>query len=191
MHTRMPDTAPGRVTEADVRPTARGTAFASPQQHTAATMRFLGRLAVEFLDGSGRDRGPLDQRPAGMLVSATGRVTALHISDAVELLRLVVTLSDPAGGSALCSVDADHYFDFCSYLYEGTEVQVSGKVRRPANGRSPLIDALAVRPAGNVRQPDHPDRTGGGPPLLGRVCAAMGDQRHPLLRASMVMGGAR
>ncbi|MFE2639401.1 hypothetical protein ACFXKF_32360 [Streptomyces scopuliridis] len=191
MHTRMPDTAPGRGAEADARPTARGTAFALTRQHTAASMPLLGRLAVEFLDHSGPGKSPLNQRPAGTLVSATGMVTALHVLDSVELPHLVVTLSDPAGGSARCSVDADHYFDLCSYLYDGTEVQISGKVRRPANGRSPLIDALTVRPARSTRQPDHPDRTSGHPPLLGPACVATGDQRRPLLRTSMVMGGAR
>ncbi|MCX4784025.1 hypothetical protein [Streptomyces sp. NBC_01264] len=157
MHTRMPDAAAVHLTETRPRPATRSAAATSPR---------AGRLAVEFLAASGRPSwGRLTQRPTGTLVTAVGTVTVLHVLDGV----LGVTLTGSTGDTVLCSVDSDHYFDLCSHLFDGTEVEVSGKVRRPAHGPSPLVDALIIRPS----------------------TTASDNSRQPLRRAAMALGGVR
>ncbi|WP_332756974.1 hypothetical protein [Streptomyces sp. MT206] len=150
MHTRMPDLAADHRAEARPRPSPHNAAAPAARLHTTATTQLPGRLAVEFLTASGRPGwGQLTQRPTGTLVTAVGTVTVLHVLDSV----MVVTLTGSTGNTALCSIDSDHYVDFCSYLCDGSEVEVCGKVRRPAYGPSPLIDALTIRPATSARHP--------------------------------------
>ncbi|GLF98188.1 hypothetical protein [Streptomyces yaizuensis] len=192
MHTRMPDTVAARPTEVGVQPATRGTGAPATRLRLAGQSPLPGRLAVEFLYEPGSGRRRLDQRPAGTLVTATGTVTALHIVGSAEPPRLTVTLTGTGGESALCSVDTDHYLDLCTYLYGGTEVLVSGKVRRPADGPPVLIDALAIRPACFVRPPaDRTGRPGERPAPHGRVCAAAGSSSRPLPRTSRISGSAR
>ncbi|MFI1530842.1 hypothetical protein [Streptomyces griseus] len=144
MHTRMPDTAPYRGRRGDASPTAAGAALPPSRQRTTSQMPFEGRVNGASMNGAADGMGPLVLREAGTLVSATGVVGAIRVPGPAGASALSVTLVGPDGGSTVCTLAAEHYLDLCTYLFDGTVVLVTGKVRRPAPGSAPLIDALAV-----------------------------------------------
>ncbi|MFG3429580.1 hypothetical protein [Streptomyces californicus] len=187
MHTRMPDTAPYRGAGGDSSPTAAGSALPLSPQRTTSKMPFEGASLNSAADGM----GPMVLREAGTLVSATGVVGAIRVPDPAGASALSVTLVGPDGGSTLCTLDAEHYLDLCTYLYDGTAVQVTGKVRRPGPGRAPLIDALTVHPVAQAELAGSPVHgPAGGASLLG--VRAMEEHAHPPLgRASALAAGER
>ncbi|MFJ1662337.1 hypothetical protein [Streptomyces anthocyanicus] len=150
-----------------------------------------GRVNGTSLNGAASGMSPLVLGLAGTLVSATGVVGAIRVPDPAEASALLVTIVGPDGGSAVCTLDADHYLDLFAYLYDGTEVQVSGKVRRPAPDRAPLIDALALHPVAQAEQAGSPGHSRARRFSL-RGARAMEDHpQSPLGRASAVARGER
>ncbi|MET8605706.1 hypothetical protein ABZV92_19405 [Streptomyces rubiginosohelvolus] len=132
---------------------------------------------------------PLVQREAGTLVSATGVVGAIRVPDPAEASALLVTLDGQDGSSTDCTLDAEHYLDLCTYLYDGTVVLVTGKIRRPAPGSAPLIDALAVHPVAQAEPAGSPVHgRARGSSLLG-VRAMEEHPQSPLGRAPAVAAG--
>lgn len=187
MHTRMPDTAPHRGAEGDASPTAAGAALPLSPQRTTSQIPFEGASLNRAEEGM----GPMVLREAGTLVSATGVVGAIRVPDPAGASALSVTLVSPDGGSTLCTLDAEHYLDLCTYLYDGTAVLVAGKVRRPGPGRAPLIDGLAVHPVAQAELAGSPVHgRARGSSLLG-VRAMEEHPQSPLGRTSAIAAGER
>ncbi|WP_331750903.1 hypothetical protein OG215_36795 (plasmid) [Streptomyces globisporus] len=187
MHTRMPDTAPYRGRRGDASPTAAGTAIPPSRQRTTSQMPFEGCVNGASMNGM----GPLVLREAGTLVSVTGVVGAIRVPGPAGASALSVTLVGPDGGSTVCTLDAEPYLDLCTYLFDGTVVLVTGKVRRPAPGSAPLIDALAVHPVAQAElavSPVHGRALGSS--LLG-VRAMEEHPQSPLGQAPAVAAGER
>ncbi|MER5302268.1 OB-fold nucleic acid binding domain-containing protein [Streptomyces lasiicapitis] len=112
-----------------------------------------GRLAVEFYGDFGPEMRHLDMVSVGKLVSALGTITGLHQTGSDVNPRVMVTLTGESGESAQCVVDSEHYLDLWDRLVEGTQVTVSGKVRRPLTTEPAFIDTLSVV-AGDARLED-------------------------------------